>query len=404
MALVGAAAADGAEPSWLSFGGYVENRSLYYPRQATTDSTQYVNESFARLEAGLRMPAGFRVFAGLDTQIDTHDQVERSGRLSWDDRTFHRPALAVRTLVVRYARGPFHLDLGKQVVRWGVMSLISPTDRFAPRDYLSPSGSDYLGVWAARAVFDTGSHSLELLYLPRFTPSRLPLAGGRWAVAPAGLPPSIFRLTDVRYPGGPQFGIRYHRVQSAVEYSVCLAEGFHHVATLPYKIKLLAGVVEYQRVYPKFRMVGGDVTLAWRGLLWKAESAYLTAPSGYATERWTYAAEVEKLFDEWQISAGYFGDHAADARGFVTLDVDHTLADAFTGRVAWAQSSKQVLSLQWYVRPDPAAWLARIEYSRSLTPPLRATVAWNWIQGEQGSTIGRYERNSYLSVQFRYSF
>ncbi len=387
----------------FSFGGYVENRSLFYPREGETDGTQYVNESFARLESAATLPGSFRLFAGVDAQIDTHHQVEHGLRISWDDRGTRRPALAVRTLFVRYARGPVRLEAGKQVVRWGVMSLFSPTDRFASRDYLSPSGSDYLGVWSARAVVDKGEHSLELLYLPRFTPSRMPLTDQRWVVAPGGLPVSRFRLTGTRFPGGPQFGVRYHRVQSQVEYSVSLAEGYYHLPTLPYQLRPLAFAIDYQRIYPKFRMAGGDVTVAWRGLLWKGESAYLTSPR-YADNTLRYAIEAEKYVDDWHFTGGFVGEHITKDRGFVEVDIARALGNGFTAEATWTPSLKQVLSMHWYVEPTGDALLARIEYSRSLTPALRATAGWNWIQGEKGSTVGQYNRDSYFSLVFRYSF
>ncbi len=404
LLLLGAVIAARAEPQWLTYRGYLENRTLLYPREAENDPAHLVNETLLRFEGEVRLPAGLRLLAGFDSQIDTHHQAQRKWQLSWDDRTLQSPAFAVRTLMLRYARGPFRLEAGKQVVRWGVIDLFPPSDRFAPVDLLSPSGADYLGVYAARAVVDTGPHSLELLYLPRFTPTRLPLAGQRWVITPPGLPASRLRLTDTRYPGGPQFGVRYHRVEPAAEYSVSYAEGFNHFPSLPYRLNLGAGTIDYQRVYPKFRSVGADVTAAWQGLLWKAESAYSASPPDFADDVWTYAFQVEKLAGPWQIAAGYAGEHVTKERDNVSVEVDRALRDAFAGRVAWAPSLKHSASADWYFRPDPWAWIARIQYDRRLYSTLRLAAAWNWIAGERDSTIGRYGRNSYFSLQLRYSF
>ena len=89
--------------------------------------------------------------------------------------------LAVRRAVMTYARGPFTVELGKQFVRWGQTDILSPTDRFTPRDYLIVVSSDPLAVTAARVTLSKGSNSLGLVYLPRMTPSRLPILTHRWA-------------------------------------------------------------------------------------------------------------------------------------------------------------------------------------------------------------------------------
>ena len=38
-------------------------------------------------------------------------------------------------------------EFGRQIIRWGKTDILTPTDRFAPRDYLSSVvDSDFLGV------------------------------------------------------------------------------------------------------------------------------------------------------------------------------------------------------------------------------------------------------------------
>ena len=80
---------------------------------------------------------------------------------------------------------------GKQPVRWGKTDILVPTDRFAPRDYLEVTDNDFLGVTGARVLYEKSGNTVDVVWLPRFTPSRLPLLGTRWAPVPElpGLPP-----------------------------------------------------------------------------------------------------------------------------------------------------------------------------------------------------------------------
>jgi len=393
-----------AQSAAFEQGGFLENRALFYPRAGVTDQTQRIDELLLRWEARLRLSEGWRIFVGIDAQTDTHNQVERTWHLSWDDRGIARPDWALRTAFLQYTHGVFRLEAGKQVLHWGVMDLFPPTDRFAPRDYLSPSGSDYLGIWAARAVIDSGTHSLELIYGPRFTPSRAPLIGQRWVLLPPFSPLFTYRVDAPEYPGGPQLGLRYHEVRSPFEYSLYFYQGFQTLPSLPSQVNFLRRTVDYLPVYPQVRMLGADFTMPWRGLLWKAESSYETSASAYSHNIWTYEAQVEKSWDKLQLEGGYSGEFVTDDRDFAALAIDRSLRKSFTGKVVWTPTAKQSLSGEWYLRQTGAAFITRIVYSRRLADSLRASVGWNWITARKNDPIEPYSVNSFLSLQLRYSF
>ena len=384
--------------------GFVENRTLYYPQPAKNDSTLWVNESLLRWEFGLRLGGSWKIYGGLDAQTDTHDQVLRSLHLSLFDRDLKRPPFALRTLFAQYTRGPFRLEAGKQVLRWGVADLFPPTDTFAARDALSPSGADYLGTWAVRGVYDSGPGSVEILYFPRFTPSRAPLAEQRWVIAPASTAFYRLRFEGVEYPGGPQFGVRYHRILSPVEFSGCYFEGFQNFPSLPVTYLVLPRILEYRGVYPKNRMVGADVTAPWRGVLWKAESSYTRSLTNLADDYWVFVVQAERLRDKWQWTAGYTGAFRVEDRHTSQLPVNRSFTKSFSGRVSWSPISKNLLSAESFLQQNGKAFVCRLLYSRELARSFRATAGYIWITGSPDELIGTYHINSYATMQFRYSF
>jgi hypothetical protein len=402
LAILCGALACAAQTGRWSGRGFLENRTLLYPQPGRSDRTQAVDELFLRYESTFRLSDSWLVIGGVDAQTDTHNQVERSWHLSWDDRGLSRPAFALRTASLRYTRGPFRVEAGKQILHWGVMDLFPPTDRFAPRDYLSPSGSDYLGLWAARAVVDTGKLGLELVYAPRFTPSRAPLEGQRWFMLPQ-LSLFTYRFRGVEYPGGPQLGARFHQVRSPFEYSVCFYQGFDTLPALPSQTNFIRRTVDYRAIYPKIRMLGADFTIPWRGLLWKAESSYIMSPSPYAHNIWTYAVEAEKAWSGLHLSAGYVGEFVTDDRTFSAVPLDRAMRKSFHGAVNYA-TTRQGIFVEWYLHQSAEAFIARIKYKRKLKGPLEAEAGWNWIEGSNGNPIGRYNVNSYLNLQLRTIF
>ena len=60
--------------------------------------------------------------------------------------------LSVRRLDATVSRGPLTIDAGKQFIRWGKTEIVTPTDRFAPRDYLNVFDTEYLAVPGVRVL------------------------------------------------------------------------------------------------------------------------------------------------------------------------------------------------------------------------------------------------------------
>ena len=78
--------------------------------------------------------------------------------------------------------GRLTLDVGKQFIRWARADVLNPIDRFAPRDYLNVIDTEFLPVIGARATLQLGPETLEAVWTPQMTPSRMPLLDQRWTV------------------------------------------------------------------------------------------------------------------------------------------------------------------------------------------------------------------------------
>src|SRR5258708_14441223 len=96
-------------------------------------------------------------FSGrLDLRADSHQQTEDDVRLDVDDRSTRRPAFSLRRYSATIHKGKFTAELGRQFIRWGKADILNPTDRFAPKDYLSKViNPDFLGVVADRVTAGT---------------------------------------------------------------------------------------------------------------------------------------------------------------------------------------------------------------------------------------------------------
>ena len=176
--------------------GFVENRTLVYPRDAANDSGRVVNETLLRWEASYRPRPWLTFSSSFDARTDSHRQVARSWNVDASGENIARPALSVRRMSATLHRGKFTAELGRQFIRWGKTDILNPTDRFAPKDYLSSVvDTDFLGVSAARVTYETGADTIDVVWQPFFTPSRTPLLNQRWTSLPP-LPAPISLYPD----------------------------------------------------------------------------------------------------------------------------------------------------------------------------------------------------------------
>ena len=380
--------------------GFLETRFLAYPQAAAGDSGRAVAGALLRYEAAWKPWSGWRFAGDLDARTDTHRQVERAWGLAWQDRDLRRPAFAVRRLSATWRRGPLTFEVGKQFIRWGKTDLLNPTDRFAPRDYLEVVDNEFLGVTAARLTFEKGNDTVDLVWQPRFTPSRLPLFNQRWVV----LPEVPIRDAGARYPGRSQFGVRWNHVGAGFEYSLSCFDGFNHLPLLAPQVVLNPTRVYLTRLYPSLRMYGADAAVPLKWLTLKAETAWFTSRSGQADEYVLYVVQAERQAGEWFFIGGYAGEAVTAARRRLDFSPDRGLARAVLAHAGYTIDANRSLALEAAFRENGDGGWARFSYSQALGAHWRATVSFSLIRGAAEDFFGQYRRNSHAAFTLRYSF
>lgn len=403
--------------------GFFEGSALLFPQQAPNDPTQVVGDLLAREEIFFK-PAPWVQFAGgVDLRANSHDQVEDRWRFDVDDRGVQRPRVSLRRLTATFTHGPFTVDAGKQFIRWGKADIINPTDRFAPRDFINVVDTEFLAVTGVRAVAQHGDETFEAVWVPRFTPSRVPLLDQRWTVVPteaAGVP-----IVDAgaALPAGSQTGLRWGHVGAGFEYSLSFFNGFN---TLP-NIGLVGqvgqvgqvgppSVIALQRTYPAIRTYGGDAAVPTKWFTIKGEAAYFTSPAadadlsrqsgGAATadEYVLYVLQIERQTGEWVIVAGYAGEAITAHRSALSFAPDRGMTRSVVARASYTIDPVRSLAFETAVRQNGHGVYGKIEYSQTSGRHWRATVTGVGIGGHSDDFLGQYHRNSHVAVALRYSF
>jgi hypothetical protein len=396
-----------ASAQTLEQRGFLETGITGYPQTAPNDSGQIIVESLLRYEAIWRPRPWLKLTAGIDARIDTHNQFDRNPALDVEDRGAQRPSLSLRRLSAIVHKGNVTVEAGRQFVRWGKTDLLTPTDRFAPKDFLSVANSDFLSIPALRTTYDNGTDIVDVVWQLRFTPSRVPLLDQRWTV----IPPQAdgFAIVDAgaRYPGGTEEGIRWNHNAKGFEYAFTFYNGFNHLPLFDAALGLKGAqaAIDVTRYYPELRQYGGAAAIPLRWFTVKGEAAYYQTNNSKMDEFVLYVVQLERIVKEWTFVGGYAGEVVQrDAQNPLLFSPDRGLAKAFLGRASYNWDANTTLSFDAAVRQTGAGSLVRFEYTRAIGQHWRATAGLSWIRGDDSDFLGEYHRNSGGSVALRYSF
>jgi len=398
----------------LTQRGFLDGSLYLFPQEAPNDPTQVMGDFLAREEVFVK-PASWVQFAGgLDLRANSHDQVEDSWRLDVSDRGVQRPRLSLRRLTATLTHGPFTVDAGKQFIRWGKADILNPTDRFAPRDFLNVVDNDFIAVTGVRGALQHGAETLEVVWVPRFTPSRVPLLDQRWTAVPEA--PSA-RLIDAGavFPEGSQTGIRWSHVGDGLEYSASFFNGFNNLPNVEAFVAPLAGprdpscfgcptAIVVRRTYPAIRTYGGDAAIPTKWFTIKGEAAYFTTSTPLTDEYVLYVVQLERQTGEWVIVGGYAGEAVTAQHSTLTFAPDRGLTRSFVARASYTIDSLRSLGFETAIRQNGDGFYGKAEYSQAKGQHWRVTITAIGIAGASDDFLGQYSRNSHVKAALRYSF
>jgi len=386
--LVALACATPAHAQTVTERGFLDGTLFLFTQQTITDQTRVVGDFLARDDVFVNPAAWIPFAVGVDVRAISHDQVEDDWRLDFGDRTIRRPRLSVRRASATIRAKALTVDVGKQFVRWGKTDIVTPTDRFAPRDFLNVIDNDFLAVTGVRGTLTARNDTFEAVWIPRFTPSRLPLLNQRWTAVP------VPAFPDTQLPDGSQTGVRWSHVGDGFEYALAFFDGFNH----------LPNIEQTGFVYPQMRMYGGDVAMPTKWFTVKAETAYFTSSSQTTDEYVMYVVQLERQTGEWVLVGGFAGEVVTDHRALLTFAPDRGLTKSIVGRAAYTINVNQSLAVETAVRATGDGEYAKFEYSRAYGQHLRTTLSAVAIGGHSDDFLGQYHQNSHATLTLRYSF
>jgi len=387
----------------FSYRGFVDLRGLVFPQDSPQEDTHVVGDMLARGEVFYNPTSWMQVAFGLDARANSDNQVDRSFGLDMRDRLALRPSLSLRRLSATLTRGPLTTDVGKQFIRWGKTDVITPTDRFAPKDYLYVIDGEFLPVTGVRPVLQWGSNTIDVPFVPRLTPDRTPLLDQRWTIVPAALAGVRATAVAANVPRDSQAGVRWSHTGS-YEYSLSFFDGLDYRPNLQISTRPEVPAIEIAKQYPHIQSYGADAAVPTRWFTVKTEAAYVTSSTPHTDEYVLYVIQLERQSGEWVFVGGYAGEVVTASRGQVAFAPDRGLARALVGRASYTIDTNRRVAVESAVRQNGRGVYANLEYSQARGQHWRVTLNVAVIAGSEGDFLGQYRQNSYGALALRYSF
>jgi hypothetical protein len=388
----------------LTQRGFVEMRTMIFPLDTPIDGQHIVIDLVGREEAFVTPAPWIQLAAGVDVRGNSHDQVADSWRPDFSDRGLLRPPLSIRRLSATLSQGAVTLDVGRQFIRWGKTDIVTPTDRFAPRDFLNVVDSEFLGVTGARVAVQQRADAVEVAWVPVFTPSRIPLLNQRWSPVPLAVASGELQQAAADFPGRSQAGVRWGHTGRGYEFDFSLFDGFNHLPDVEFR--QIPGTVglEILPKYPRLRTYGGDAALPTQWFTAKGEAAYFTSPDQNSDEYVLYVIQLERQSGEWLMMAGYAGEVVTERRVVASFAPDRGLTRSIVASASYTIDPSRSATVEAAVRQNGDGAYAKGEYSWTRGQHWRTTVTGVLLAGAIDDFLGQYRRNSHLALTLRYSF
>jgi hypothetical protein len=333
-------------------------------------------------------------------------------------------------LFIDYYASNYQITAGKQIYSWGVSDTYKPVENLNPSDVMDLPTARKMGVYSLGAAGIWDSFSLETVLTPWFTPTRLPRQDNRWVgntqpqsdalrsllgfdpsidFAGRELPSNSFenvqggaRLASSSLIPGWDLGLTY--VQGRDPVGVIRAG----VAAPP--------VVTVTQVFQRFHEFGATVSTTFGSVEVHAEAAYRdTINNAFDDDFIEYVTGINYTYynmpgvEEVRLVAEYAGEGIVSGKesgnAFVpTGQYIRPFKNSFLSSLEFRFSEETQFIVGSALNFNDQDFYLQPKISHQFNNGIELDIGLDFMEGNQNSFFGRWERNNRLFVMTRYAF
>jgi hypothetical protein len=412
----------------FEMGGLFETAAVLYPSAPNPADAHVIGSSHFQIWSRTAIARNFSWRARMDFRLDTHRDVDRARWFDVSQRGLRQPAGAVSEFYLDMKLGRLDLRAGTQEIRWGRADGFHPTDNLIPYDYLDTFSSQRIALPAVKADGYAGKAHFEGVWIPFYTPTRLPLLGQRWfpqlpetaavSITP-GTPPIEVNLsyTDAAGPlpartfGNGQWGVRWNQLVPRAEFSVSYFDGFDD---LPYFRSRLAGIdadpvapkalVSLSREYYRIHVIGADFASALGPVGLRGETAYFDQTDPANRDHLLFVVGIDRSWGEWFAVIQYADLNVAGTFDSTAVFPDLGLRSTLMWRIERTIGPARSIEIKGALRLRDGDFLIQPVYNLTVSNRWQLKLGAAVFGGPRSGYLGQFRDNGSVNVLLRYMF
>ena len=341
----------------------------------------------------------------------------------WENTAEERPIFDIEEAYFDFTIADLDLRVGRQIISWGTGGIYNPVNNINPTDFTDLFDSRTIGVNAVNADWYAGDFVLEAVFVPTFTPSRLPPNDSRFSLVPAGFPgtvnPRVLPDNDIEHS---QFGLQLSGSKGTWDFGANFYYGMNDFPAIVLEADLSA-----TPVYVREKVLGFYVEKVQGSWILRAEGARFFSDTTYLDSFFQYKLGFEKKCKFLDTSKNftteiyYIGERvtdeaeyapdldlsalqAADGSGsfdFADFQLDRVLSDSIVGSFKLDCTDYLKLELGFAYRFDTQDFYMQPELEWEPSDNTVATFGFQVFEGPSDTFFGRYKHDDrfFLSLK-----
>ena len=301
------------------------------------------------------------------------------------------------------------IRIGKQIFDWSVTDTVSPSDNISPRDWTDILESERVGVPAVSLRFGYSTYA-ELVYMPWFTPSKLPVIGGRWE---RDLPPALVNgEQEILGRDNGQVSLRTGTTFEGFDIGAVYYRGYGYSPSFRLS-PVAAGLFELIPVYRFEEVYAASVAGALGMFGVRGELGYFSQSDEDDFVQYVLGIDREwsgilKPVDSLYVLVQYANEIVTqhdNPVGFPTIDFRRILNNAVMAKVAYSFDGERIWTIKLegsYNLGDKDSFLEPAIVWRKRSFELEAGI--DILSGGKSRFFGGYRRNDRFYSKLTYKF
>lgn len=317
------------------------------------------------------------------------------------------------------------IRIGKQQIIWGKADGVFITDVISPKDlreFLLPDFDEIrMGITAIKIDYYMGNNTLEFVFVPSFTPTKIPEQDSIWNPKMDFIIQPIFDYSQKGVEqnlNNSEVFLKYSVLSSAIDFELMggLMWDDDPILHTSKSIDPMTSQMTSLKITPQHHrlgLFGGSFSTTLGSFVIRGESAYYSGKYFQTMDPLAADSIIEKNYIHYLIGADFTIAGIKMSTQFISqviLDYnDYILKDQFENTMTFLARKdflRETLALELftYIGLNKGDSLVRLKATYKLVDGFDILLGANIFSGDTTGSFGQYGDNDMLYMKFKYSF